>query len=203
MTKEVGKRFPFSRFFFNFAILSCNSPIRFCTGSYMFQPWSYGCCTSRKSFGNVHFSIKEKVPKFSLLCFQSRGILSNFPLSSKRAFWLPFLFQRSGRWNFVNWTKIDTNISKFNVAVKFAFWLFVRPILARNCSYIFRNAYWILSLVVVECLRPILEYLSGSVQICTDSHRNVCFKTLTRRRVYLVEHFLFKYFQFQNCFLTG
>ena len=42
----------------------------------------------------------------------------------------------------------------------------------------------------MDNFRQILEYLSGSVQICTDSHRNF-FTTSIERRVYLVEHFLF------------
>ena len=45
--------------------------------------------------------------------------------------------------------------------------------------------------------RQILEYLSGSVQICTDSHRNF-FQTSIERRVYLVQHFLInKYLNFK------
>ena len=48
-----------------------------------------------------------------------------------------------------------------------------------------------------------------SWDICQDLYRSVqirtetFFKALTRRRVYLVEHFLFNQFQFQNCFLTS
>ena len=45
--------------------------------------------------------------------------------------------------------------------------------------------------------RQILEYLSGSVQICTDSHRNFL-KTSSERRVYLVEQFsINKYLNFK------
>ena len=45
--------------------------------------------------------------------------------------------------------------------------------------------------------RQILEYLSGSVQICTDSRRNF-FQTSIERRVYLVQDFLInKYLNFK------
>ena len=53
------------------------------------------------------------------------------------------------------------------------------------------------NLLVMVTFRQILEYLSGSVQICTDSHRNF-FKTSIERRVYLVEHYLInKYINFK------
>ena len=53
--------------------------------------------------------------------------------------------------------------------------------------------------LVMVNFRQILEYLSGSVQICTDSHRNF-FKTSIERRVYLEEQFLInKYSNFKLC----
>ena len=51
--------------------------------------------------------------------------------------------------------------------------------------------------LVMVNFRQILEYLSGSVQICTDSHRNF-FQISIERCVYLVQHFLInKYLNFK------
>ena len=51
--------------------------------------------------------------------------------------------------------------------------------------------------LVMVSFRQILDYLSGSVHICTDLHRNF-FQTSIERHVYLVQHFLInKYLNFK------
>ena len=74
----------------------------------------------------------------------------------------------------------------------------VIPVVAGNLEYV---------IVIYEYFRmvnfqQILEYLSGSLQIYTDSHRNFS-KTSIKSRAYLVEHFLITISSFKTVFITS
>ena len=91
------------------------------------------------------------------LCCPIRGNLFHFLFRIE--FWIRYSFNVQGNVSssksFVDWTKIGINLSKNRALSVLDFGVVLKPILTRNCCYIFKNVYWIPGWAVAEFFKPL------------------------------------------------